>query len=608
MNELGELRPSQLIYTFGVGAIMDLPNMSALILGLDDWDTLQCQEIIEDRLLAAVQQRMGPQVRQLMLPPVTFDDDNDPTAPAKGVPVAPFPRWLRCPFCSLLGTIDSGHFQLKQDPYRPDRTRFVHHNCKAQKPPTVLPVRFLLACREGHLSDFPWVEFVHKQTVPCKGARLSIREFGVAGDASDIIVKCEACGKDRRMADAFDSDEFKIQCRGHHPHLRMNDPKGCKETAKTILLGASNSWFPLVMSALTLPRATDKLGQLIEKHWAKLKDVTSLEVAKFALLPQSLPAFIGFPVEQVWAAIQAKQAGVTSGQPAPTDLKIPEWELLANTTPLPATDEFRATRVPAPLGYAHLFEETTLVEMLREVRALIAFTRLESKGDFADVDLQDDDRQSPLSRKSPTWLPASEVRGEGIFIRFKEEALQAWEAKPEVKRLEVEFMEAHKVWRAMRNQNPPGDHFPGMRFVLIHSLSHALMRQIALECGYTAASIRERIYCHSPGEEHGPMAGILLYTAASDSEGTLGGLVQLGDPTSLGRQVHQALESLRICGSDPLCSEHPPTGDGRGIHGASCHACLFAPETSCEKGNRYLDRNTLFETFAAKAAAFFTDV
>lgn len=605
MNELGELRPSQLIYTFGVGAIMDLPNISALILGLDDWDTLQCQEISEERLLAAVQQRMGKQVSRLLLPPVTFDDDNDPTAPAKGVPVAPFPRWLRCPFCSLLGSIDSGHFQLKQDPFRPDRTRYVHGSCRGQKPPTALPVRFLLACREGHLSDFPWVEFVHKQTKPCTGARLSIREFGVAGDASDIIIKCEACKMERRMSDAFDTDQFSIQCRGHHPHLRMNAPKGCKEASKTILLGASNSWFPIVMSALTIPRAADKLGQLIEKHWVKLQNVTSLEVAKFALLPQNLPAFIGFPVEQVWAAIHAKQSGSGQGAEESSDLKIPEWELLATTNPLPATDEFRARRVAPPLGYEHLFGETTLVESLREVRTLIAFTRLESKGDFAEVDLQDDDRQTPLCRQSPTWLPASEVRGEGIFLRFNEVTLQAWEAKPEVKRLEVEFYEAHKVWRAMRNQNPPGDHFPGMRFVLIHSLSHALMRQIALECGYTSASIRERIYCLPPGVEHGPMAGILLYTAASDSEGTLGGLVQLGDPTSLGRQVHQALEALKICGSDPLCSEHPPTGDGRGIHGASCHACLFAPETSCEKGNRYLDRNTLFETFASKAASFF---
>jgi hypothetical protein len=606
MNELGELRPSQLIYTFGVGAIMDLPNMSALILGLDDWDTLQCKEIIEDRLLAAVQERMGPQVRQLLLPPITFDDDNDPTAPAKGVPVAPFPRWLRCPFCSLLGTIDTGHFKLIQDPYRPDRTRYVHHSCNAQKPPTALPVRFLVACREGHLSDFPWVEFVHKQTKPCAGPRLTIREFGVAGDASDIVVKC-ACGMERRMADAFDTDEFPIQCRGHHPHLRRIDPKGCDRHAKTLLLGASNSWFPIVVSALTVPRAVDKLGQLIEKHWAKLKDLPSIEVTKWELRPQNSPAFIGFPVEQVWAAIQAKLAGGNSEVGEPPDLKVPEWELLANTTPLPATNEFRGRRVAPPLGYEHLFGKTTLVESLREVRALIAFTRLESKGDFAEVDLQDDDRQTPLSRQSPTWLPASEVRGEGIFIRFNEEALQAWEAKPEVKRLEMEFFEAHKVWRSMRNQNPAGDHFPGIRFVLIHSLSHALMRQIALECGYTAASIRERIYCLQPGEDEGPMAGILLYTAASDSEGTLGGLVQLGDPTSLGRQIHQALEALKICGSDPLCSEHAPTGDGRGIHGASCHACLFAPETSCEKGNRYLDRNALFGTFAAKGVEFFTE-
>ena len=98
MNELGDLRPSQLIYTFGVGALLDLPNTSALILGLDDWDTRYCTEIGEDRLLGAIQRRLGPQVKKLYLPPLAFDDDSrDPTAPAIGVPVAAFPRWLRCP-------------------------------------------------------------------------------------------------------------------------------------------------------------------------------------------------------------------------------------------------------------------------------------------------------------------------------------------------------------------------------------------------------------------------------------------------------------------------------------------------------------------------------
>src|SRR5438094_5030141 len=150
MNELGDLRPSQLIYTFGVGALLDLPNTSALILGLDDWDCRYCTEISEERLLGAIQRRLGPQVKKLHLPPLSFDKDNrDPAAPAVGVPVAAFPRWLRCPLCDTLATIDSGYFKLVQDRWRPDKTRYVHASCNIANKPTALPVRFLLACREG---------------------------------------------------------------------------------------------------------------------------------------------------------------------------------------------------------------------------------------------------------------------------------------------------------------------------------------------------------------------------------------------------------------------------------------------------------------------------
>ena len=608
MNELGDLRPSQLIYTFGVGALLDLPNTSALILGLDDWDTRYCTEISEERLLGAIQRRFGAQLKKLYLPPMVFDDVNlDPTAPAIGVPVAPFPRWLRCPLCDTLATIESGVFQLVQDRYRPDRTRYVHGSCVPAKgnPPTALPVRFLLACREGHLTDFPWVDYVHQQMVPCKPARLTLREFGAAGDASDIIVKCLECGIDRRMADAFDKDQFRIKCSGHHPHLRKIEPN-CEEIARTILLGASNSWFPMVMSALSLPsRAADKLALLVAEQWAALKDVPSLEVARFVTAPSRMPALTGFTAEQIWAAIEARRKAGGDHTAEEPDLKVAEWEVLTQNPPPQPTKDFRVARVPAPAGFDSLFEETILLELLREVRALLAFTRIESKGDFADAAYVDDGRQTPLSRQSPTWLPASEVRGEGILLRLKETALQAWEQKPEVQALEREFLQAHTAWRRLRKLNPPEAGFPGIRFVLLHSLSHALMRQIALECGYTAASVRERLYCRGVGQEHGPMAGILIYTAASDSEGTLGGLVQLGQPVSLGRQIQHALESMRICGSDPLCSEHSPVADGRGIHGACCHACLFAPETSCERGNRYLDRTTLIGTFAAKAAELF---
>jgi hypothetical protein len=201
-------------------------------------------------------------------------------------------------------------------------------------------------------------------------------------------------------------------------------------------------------------------------------------------------------------------------------------------------------------------------------------------------------------------VPTSEVRGEGVFVQVAEEAIQGW--LQQVTNRDAEFFEAHRRWRTIRGL-PPHEAYPTMRYVLLHSLAHALIRQFALECGYTTASIRERIYSHPPDGEHEPMAGVLLYTAAPDSEGTLGGLVSLGEPQTLGRHLDQALEAMELCASDPLCAEHHPYRDSLTLHGAACHACLFLPETSCERGNKYLDRAVLVPTLERGDLAFFKD-
>ena len=608
MNKIGDIRSSQLIFTFGVGSLIDLPNFSALVMGLDDWDSRQCTEITEDRLLTALKRRFGPLMDKLYLPPLTFDDT--PTdGPEIGVPVAPFPRWLRCPLCDTLATIESGIFELVRDRWRPDKTCYVHGSCTPAKGsnPTALPVRFLLACREGHLTDFPWIEYAHYGGPACKPSLLTLREYGAAGDASDIIVKCTSCGSERRMGDAFDRDKFAPACPGHHPHLRRFDAEPCQEEARPILLGASNSWFPLVMSALSIPRAADHLAILVEEHWKDLKDIPSLDVAKYVTAASRMPALVEFSAEDIWAAIQVKRQASTEEVSPETDLLSPEWDVLIHPHAATVSNDFEIAEVAPPHGYEHLFQKTVVLEKVREVRALFGFTRIESKGDFVDAAVVDDRRETRLCRNSPTWLPASEVRGEGIFLQFCEDVLHTWETSSEVRRLEQAFLEAHCMWRTYRKQYPPDANFPGIRYVLIHSLSHALMRQISLECGYTGASLRERLYCKTATSEHGPMAGILIYTAASDSEGTLGGLVALGQPASLGRHIQQAMESMRLCASDPLCSDHLPEGNARGIHGACCHACLFAPETSCELGNRYLDRNVLVETFSERGTSYISE-
>ena len=190
--------------------------------------------------------------------------------------------------CDTLATIDSGVFRLKQDQWRPDRTEYRHEGCTKAKgniSPSALSVRFLLACREGHLTDFPWLEFVHKGNVACKPAQLTLREYGISGDASDIIVQCLACNSNRRMSDAFDQDA-QFKCPGHHPHLRRIDHKPCEEVAKSILLGASNSWFSVSLSALSIPLATDRLAKLVEEQWGELK--ASAVSRGVAVLPEDV--------------------------------------------------------------------------------------------------------------------------------------------------------------------------------------------------------------------------------------------------------------------------------------------------------------------------------
>jgi hypothetical protein len=209
-----------------------------------------------------------------------------------------------------------------------------------------------------------------------------------------------------------------------------------------------------------------------------------------------------------------------------------------------------------------------------------------------------------MSRGAPTWVPVSEVRGEGLFLQFRRDVLIEWATRNVAR--DAEFQAAHAAWKTARAMPNPTEGYPGLRFALIHSFSHALMRQLALQSGYSAASIRERIYCDAGGNGM-PMAGLLLYTAAPDSEGTLGGLVSQGEPERLGRLVRQALEAMQLCTSDPLCAEHHPGSDGTAsLHGAACHACQFAPETSCERGNKFLDRSLLVPTLGSAVVPLFS--
>ncbi len=617
--KLGEVRPSQLLFTYGVGALIDLPHLSVIVAGLDDWDVNGgvAPIITEERLLRLVQSQLGRQVQQLRSPPLQHEDGQpDPFGAAAqiGVPVAVFPRWMFCPRCQLLAPLSSGLFERRDDPYHPDRTHYVHSQCSQAKHPPVVPARFLVACPHGHLDDFPWIEFVHGGPTTCE-VQLRLIEFGPSGEARDLEVRCDTCKASRRLADAF-GEEGRTRmpkCRGRRPHLRDYED-ACMEQTITILAGASNLWFPDVLTALAIPAASSRLAQLVDEQWGNLKMVpnqTFVTVMR-GMTQNPFGSFIGYTDTEIWQAITHKREQEQTGsEDDPTDVKQPEWAVFSDPALDLSGSDFCLREVAVPPTFTAQIARVVLVERLREVRALIGFTRIDAPGELGDSPAAATPRRVPLSHQPPTWVPAAEVRGEGIFIQFQEPAIQGWLARSETQNRATQFGESHQHWRAARGITPTEADDPGMRYVLLHTFAHALMRQFVLECGYTAASVRERVYSRNTDadpDQGGPMAGVLIYTAAPDSEGTLGGLVSLGEPEQLERHLQAALRDMQICASDPLCAEHGPSRDGITLHAAACHACLFAPETSCERGNKYLDRSVLVPTLERADLAFFEGI
>ncbi|MGQ0837138.1 DrmB family protein [Actinokineospora sp.] len=608
IHRVGALRPNQLLHTYGVGSVADLPNLSVVMMGLDYWELQHATPIVEDRLLAAVRARLGHQVQALRQPP-TLPETSDVFAEwAKtGVPVGVFPGWLRCSDtrCNRLARADSDLFALLGHAFQPDKVRYVH-TCRGNgaNRPTAVPARFVLACDNGHLDDFPWQYFVHGGFEPTEGHSLTLTESGTTGEAASVFVQCE-CKQRRAMSDAFGkAGEVNLPlCRGRHPHLGRFEP--CDNPTRTLALGATNSWFAMQLRAFSLPRASDPVGQVVADFWGQLDLLATLPeaVAKTLMRTQTCWSELEpYGVDAVWQAIRDRADALGAGEDADgpddeLDLLRPEWDTFSGGVEVDLPD-FTTRREQRPAGTQSWLDQVVLVTRLREVSALYGFTRIDAPewGEIAGAD----PRCARLSDEDPTWVPCAEMRGEGVFLQFAEARLAQWERNAVARAREQRLLiPAHETWREQRRL-PPGN-WPGLRYVLLHTFAHLLIRELALESGYSASGIGERVYA---GTGARPMAGVLLYTAAPDSEGTLGGLVSLGRKDRLGALVDRALDAARLCGSDPLCAEHDPRVHGR-LYGAACHACLFAAETSCERGNQYLDRTLLVDTLSVSGCGFF---
>jgi hypothetical protein len=560
MIRLGSVRRSQVVTTYGPGALIAVDDGSFMVAGIDRWDVVDADAVPERRL----EQQLH--VHALYLPP----SETESFRSTRGLPVIRFPSMHSCAECRRLDWF----WKLSAD----DR------NLCARCERPLVPSRFVVACPRGHIDDFPYSRWVHEGRAPDGDHRLELTTRGASASLRDILITC-SCGARRTLDGAFDRRAIAevTRCQGRRPWL--GDQEECGDGVRTLQRGASNVWFSLVRSALSIPPWSDGVFQLLERYWLMLKSVTDPEMLRNILtgMGAALTAH-GYDIDELVRAVLARQAEEAGEVPVESKTKSQEYDaLLAGRAESDQNQQFVAEPFDPPSELASVIEHVVSVPRLREVRALVGFTRLQPSSPDSD----DASREAPLSRGDIPWLPAIEVRGEGVFLVLDSERLLKWEQKPDVQARCATLSRNNELRAAERHLPDPRPVAP--RFVLVHTLAHALIDQMSLDAGYPAASLRERLYVS------GEMAGLLIYTATSDSAGSLGGLIAQTRPDRLAALVLEALGRAAWCSADPVCIES--TGSGAdGLNLAACHACCLLPETSCEERNTLLDRGLLIGT------------
>jgi Domain of unknown function (DUF1998) len=601
------IRRAQLIAPFGVGAMMVVKDGTSLISGgLDHWyeyektNTSNLVNKTEFRVEEWRLQRLL-NVDDFRLPPDYRDVDENVPNKYLRVPFLRFPQWHFCPGCKSL-------YQLSLTAREKPRCQICAEKDKRR---FLAQVPFVAMCEKGHIQDFPWTEWVHKSVAPSCGMRMRIVATGGSSLGAQIV-KCE-CGMERSLSKIttedilskkLDKNDIYYGCQGKKPWLGTEESSPCGGALRGSLRSASNLYYPDVRTAIYLPRGNSEVPQDLITLLEEPPLSSSINV--LAGLTQNitphmlrdindtnaflLKEFTDTHIEKALQIITSNNMEVTNPIAIDIDKNEPETAFRREEFEILRASRNEETLIIKESCIDHYslslnkyFSRINLISKLRETRVLAGFTRI-----LPENDLSFDEKKSLLRRTSKeNWLPAYVVHGEGIFLELNEQWLQRWEERIDVSKRASPLIKQYQLL----TQNKKIRHKPiGSRFILLHTFAHLLINRLTFECGYGAAALRERLYVSD--NLTAPMAALLIYTAAGDSEGTMGGLVRMGQIGKLEPVIQRALLDAEWCSADPVCME-TGLGNRQGADSynlAACHNCALIPETACEEFNRFLDR------------------
>lgn len=617
------VRANQLIHQFGVGAMIHFPDQVLMSAAPEFWES-DVTRIYDERLA----NRLG--VRYFGLPISVEEDDGK-----HRMAYVRFPQWYYCPKCKRLKPMDEWvkEYRIKASDAEKDKDPYMvkdPHCPSCGKHWKLVVSRLVTICEHGHINDFPWIAWAHKRGKDkiCDHPQLKIYTMGTGRYGFDnTLVKCETCGSSATLSGIMDKELFekldneeeqRFKCPGNHPWKHMKE--GCDCYPRVSLRGASSVYFPVVKTSLVIPPFTTDFNEMIQqtdaydrgfRDYCKAMEKNRGEDRIQEIIEDTTEELVkelaNSNIKEEAIKEQLKKSWMNQDENAEENVdedqrfREEEYDALDGEAPNADASNFFKREEQKIEPYQETIpslKQVVLIHKMREVQALIGFSRINPVSG-------PDDKDHFVCIKEPTtdWYPGYQVLGEGIFIRFDELQIEKWISQYKEKLSARANTIKDNYAKSFYTIN--GKQTITVKFLFLHSLAHALIRQLSFECGYNIASLRERIYCDKGDDTGKVMTGIFIYTANGDSEGTLGGLVRQGYKETFPDIIKKAIEKAKYCTNDPVCS----LSKGQGIYSmnlAACHSCLLLPETSCENFNAFLDRGVLIGTMDDTEIGFFS--
>ncbi len=581
---VGSITKSKITNSSGCGALVEFPGFSGIMGGQNLWDLKGTKKfrIHEKALEDYLKKDYFLQVSSEIQNAKGYEE-------AYKIPVLRFPEYYYCPSCHEL---DYARRLAKNFGANKDITEPLL--CSRCKNVELIPSRFVMACEAGHIEEFPFFWWVHRGE-KCENPRLMLEYKGYSGGLESIIISCATCKKSNSMKNVLNKEATRsLRCNGKSPWLGKSATCDCGREVRVLLRGATNIYFPDTVSALTIPPWSTAVQKSISENidFFKMSFVNGVsESARKAISDNffddnGLGEILSCTKDEFFRQLGLRLTPNNQQIIDPSDFRKDEYRAFVGADV--NDDMFKTESAQIDERLLPYISKVKLVKRIRKVNVLTSFRRIDAFSQFS----------APLSDIAEKWLPATEMLGEGIFIEFSKISIENWE---------VRVGSRYEQMKSRYNDNRMGRGICSFsnKLVLVHSISHLIMRELAYSCGYDAAALSERIYVSDEDSDIW-MAGVLIYTTTSCSDGSLGGLVRLGQKDRFMKVISSMLKKAIWCSNDPICIETQEQLDNTANY-AACHACSFVPEIACEFGNKVLDRVAVVGKPGHEELGFFSE-